>query len=90
MPRVQQLQVVVGGGTQVTGEAEGSVTRVTGIRVGKPVRRISATQPSNVDQIVGIDASGKVDGATFVYNESSGNFEATKDLDKQNINGGQY
>lgn len=82
MPRVQQ--------TQVSGSSS-STTKVTGVRVGTPVRRIAAVPQADVENISGIDVSaGKENGATLVYNEDTGNFEASKELEETNLNGGQY
>lgn len=91
MPRVQQLQVSVSGSTSVSGSAEGTTTKVTGVRVGRPVRRVDSTPAGNINNITGIDvSSGKENGAALVYNGSSGNFEPTKNLENTNLNGGQY
>lgn len=64
-------------------------TKVRRVTVGKPVKRIDAAKV-DVDNIIGIDTSGKTDGDVLVYNASSDNFESTLTLDKQLINGGQY
>lgn len=64
-------------------------TQVKKVVVGKPIRRIN-TQTTTIDNISGIDTSGKVDGSLLVYNSSSGNFEASTTLEEQEINGGQY
>lgn len=64
-------------------------TRVKRVLVGKPVRRVN-TATANIDNISGVDTTGKENGSLLIYNESSGNFEATKNLQEQDINGGQY
>lgn len=64
-------------------------TQVKKVVVGKPIRRIN-TQTTTIDNISGIDTSGKVDGSLLIYNSSSGNFEASTTLEEQEINGGQY
>lgn len=62
---------------------------VSRVSVGTPIRRILQTGP-NIDNIVGIDTSGKQLGSVLVYNNVTENFEATLNLEEQNINGGQY
>lgn len=64
-------------------------TKVRRVTVGKPVKRIDPAKV-DVDNIIGIDTSGKTDGSVLVYNTSSDNFESTLTLDKQLVNGGQY
>lgn len=64
-------------------------TKVKRVTVGKPVKRINPARVS-IDNIIGVDTSGKTDGSVLVYNSSSSKFEATTTLDKQLINGGQY
>lgn len=64
-------------------------TKVKRVVVGKPIRRINPSQ-GNINTLNGVDTSGVVDGATLVYNSASGNFEAKRELDNQDVNGGQY
>lgn len=64
-------------------------TKVKRVVVGKPIRRIN-TSTGNINNLTGVDVSGATDGATLIYNASSGNFEATTTLEKQEFNGGQY
>ena len=64
-------------------------TKVKRVVVGKPIRRIDTTT-GNINNLAGIDTSGKVDGSVLVYNESTGNFEAVSELNNQEVNGGQY
>lgn len=64
-------------------------TKVKRVVVGKPIRRINTTT-GNINNLGGVDTSAVVDGATLVYNGSSGNFEATTELNNQEVNGGQY
>jgi hypothetical protein len=45
---------------------------------------------ANINTIAGVDTSTKQDGSVLVYNATSENFEATKNLDKQFINGGNF
>lgn len=64
-------------------------TKVKRVVVGKPIRRIDPTQGS-IDTIGGVDTSGKENGSVLVYNSSSEKFEATRTLENQDVNGGQY
>ena len=64
-------------------------TKVKRVVVGKPIRRVNTTT-GNINNLGGVDTSAAVDGATLVYNGSSGNFEATTELNNQEVNGGQY
>lgn len=64
-------------------------TQVKRVVVGKPVRRVN-TATGNINNLAGVDTTGKEDGSILVYNSSSDNFEATKSLEEQDINGGQY
>jgi len=64
-------------------------TKVKRVVVGKPVRRVN-TATANIDNISGVDTRSKENGSVLVYNSTSQNFEATKTLEEQDINGGQY
>lgn len=64
-------------------------TKVKRVVVGKPIRRINAVTGS-IDNLGGVDTSGKVNGSILVYNSTSEKFEATKQLEEQDVNGGQY
>jgi hypothetical protein len=64
-------------------------TKVKRVVVGKPIRRVLSTT-GNINNIGGVDTSNVTDGAVLVYSTSSGNFEATSELNKQEVNGGQY
>jgi len=68
-----------------------NTTLVKKVVVGRPIRRVSGSGGSvSVDNIIGIDTSGKSDGSLLIYNTSSSLWEASKDLEEQIINGGQY
>lgn len=67
----------------------GATTEVKRVVVGTPVRRVTAGAFS-IDNLGGVDTTGKTNGGLLVYNSTSGNFEVTIDLEEQNINGGQY
>lgn len=64
-------------------------TKVKRVVVGKPVKRIN-TQTASIDNIEGVDTTGKEQGSILIYNATSGNFEASKNLDDQDLNGGNY
>jgi len=64
-------------------------TKVKRVVVGKPIRRINTTTGS-IDTLGGVDTSGKENGSILVYNSTSEKFEATKNLEEQDVNGGQY
>lgn len=64
-------------------------TQVKKVVVGKPVRRIN-TATGSIDNLTGVDTTGKQNGSILVYNSASENFEATKQLEEQDVNGGQY
>ena len=66
-----------------------STTQVKKVIVGKPVRRIQQAR-INISEIEGIDLSNLQDGSVLVYNDNTTNFESTVNLEKQNINGGNY
>lgn len=66
-----------------------NITRVASVVIGRPVRRVTQATVS-IDDIRGVDTTGKVDGSVLVYNASTEKFEATLDLEKQNINGGSF
>ena len=67
----------------------GNTTIVKNIIVGRPVRRI-VEDPGNIDQLNGVNTTNKVNGSVLVYNASNELWEATLDLEEQNINGGSY
>lgn len=67
----------------------GNTTIVKRIVVGRPVRRI-VEDTGNINLLNGVDTTSKVNGSVLVYNATSGDWEATLDLEEQNINGGSY
>ena len=69
--------------------ATGQTSFVKEVKVGTPVRRVTAGIV-NINTLEGVDTSGKTDGSVLVYNASSSKFEATTTLDKQQINGGNF
>lgn len=64
-------------------------TKVKKVVVGRPVRRINSTT-GNINNLAGVDTTGAEQGSILVYDESSSSFNATNDLEDQNLNGGQY
>lgn len=66
-----------------------NTTVVQKVIVGRPVRRVVENK-NNINELNGIDTKSKVDGSVLVYNTNNNLWESTLDLEKQNINGGQY
>jgi hypothetical protein len=84
------IRIGTGQTTQVkTVRGVGQTTQVKRVVVGRPVRNVSSGS-TNINNLLGVDTSGKVDGSMLVYSATSGNFEATIFLEKQDINGGNY
>lgn len=67
----------------------GNTTLIKRIVVGTPVRRVNEAS-ADINQLTGIDTSGKVNGSVLVYNASNSLWEATLDLEQQNVNGGSF
>ena len=67
----------------------GQTTLIKKITVGTPVRKVSEAS-TNINNLAGIDTSAKVNGSFLVYNASSTLWEATLDLEQQNVNGGSF
>jgi hypothetical protein len=84
------LRVATGRTTKVkTVRGVGQTTQVKKVVVGRPVRNVSSGTTS-INNLLGVDTSAKQDGSVLVYNTSSGNFEATIELKKQDIDGGGF
>ncbi|MAI05477.1 MAG: hypothetical protein CMA07_07175 [Euryarchaeota archaeon] len=64
-------------------------TKVKKVVVGRPVKRINSTT-GNINNLAGVDTTGAEQGSVLVYDETSSSFNATNDLEDQNLNGGQY
>ncbi len=64
-------------------------TKVKKVVVGRPVKRINSTT-DNINNLAGVDTTGAQQGSVLVYDETSSSFNATNDLEDQNLNGGQY
>ena len=67
----------------------GNTTLIKKIVIGTPVRNVTEAT-SNINQLNGINTSGKVNGSVLVYNASNSLWEATLDLEQQNVNGGSF
>lgn len=65
-------------------------TKVASVRVGRPIKKVAPDAQRHIDQLAGVDLTNATDGSVLVYNSSSENFEATKRLEKQFINGGNF
>ncbi len=83
------LDVRTGRGNTVTEVKVGGGTKVFSFKVGRPVSNVR-TSSGDINNIIGVDTTTKQDGSVLVYNASSENFEATKTLEKQFINGGNF
>lgn len=75
--------------TKVTKVTTRDQTLVKKVVVGRPIRRVKSGLGS-IDTLQGIDTSAKTDGSVLVYNEGRSVFEATLNIEKQNVNGGLY
>ncbi len=67
-----------------------NVTVVKKVVVGRPIRRVNPVVETTIDNLSGVNTSNKADGSVLVYNVFTGDWEATLELEKQTINGGQY
>lgn len=68
-------------------------TLVKRVVTGRPIRRVTSSGSSGATSIFdlqGVSASGASNGDLLVYNEANQRFEATDQLEEQNVNGGQY
>ncbi len=83
------IDVTTGRGNTVTEVKVGGGTKVFSFKVGRPVSNIE-TSSGDIDSLFGVDTTAKEDGSVLVYNATSEQFEATKTLEKQFINGGNF
>jgi len=67
----------------------GNTTIVKKITVGTPVRNVTEAS-TNINNLAGSNTSAKVNGSVLVYNASNSLWEATLDLEQQNVNGGSF
>lgn len=84
--------VTVGETTTVVKKVVGeNVTLVKKIVVGRPIRRVNESSKTvNINDVIGVDTSGKSNGSLLIYNSSSTLWEANNNIEEQTINGGQY
>ena len=59
------------------------------MRVGRPIKNIQ-TASGDINNLIGINTRDKENGSVLVYNDDTQNFEATKNLENQFINGGNF
>jgi hypothetical protein len=83
------VDVTTGRGKTTTEIRITGKTKVRSVRVGRPINQIDPVTGS-IFNISGVDTTQKEDGSVLVYNATSENFEATKTLQKQFINGGNF
>lgn len=84
------IRVGTGQTTQVkTVRGVGQTTQVRKVVVGRPVRNVSSGA-TNINNLLGVDTSGRVDGAILQFDAATGKFVANAELTKQDINGGNY
>lgn len=57
----------------------GDRTIVKKVVVGTPLDNVTINQYADIDNLVGVDTTGKTDGNTLVYDSDSGNFVTTRD-----------
>lgn len=84
------IKVGTGNTTQVKiVRGVGQTTQVKKVVVGRPVRNVSSGSTS-INNLLGVDTSGRVDGAILQFDAATGKFVANSELTKQDINGGSY
>lgn len=84
------IKVGTGNTTQVKiVRGVGQTTQVKKVVVGRPVRNVSSGS-TNINNLLGVDTSGRVDGAILQFDAATGKFVANSELTKQDINGGSY
>ena len=84
------IRVGTGQTTQVkTIRGTGQTTQVKKVVVGRPVKNVASSTVS-IHTLLGVSTGARVDGSVLVFNASTANFEATLELSKQDINGGNF
>jgi hypothetical protein len=83
------VDVTTGRGATVTEVKVRGKTKVHSMRVGRPIKNIQ-TASGDINNLIGINTRDKEDGSVLVYNGDTQNFEATKNLENQFINGGNF
>ena len=71
--------------------ARGQTTQIKKIVVGRPISS-AAVSAISIDTLVGVNTSGKTQGALLVYNATTNNFETATTLNDINqvVDGGTY
>jgi len=67
----------------------GTTTQVKKVVVGTPVRRVTSGA-FDINNLGGVNTAGAVNGSLLIFNSTSAKWEASLDLEEQNINGGSY
>jgi len=84
-------KITVGRPVRVVTATAASINRLADVEYnavsGYPLQSDATNYP---DDYVPSGRSGKVDGAMLVYNSSTDDWDVTVNLEKQNINGGNY
>jgi len=84
------VRVVTSGTTRVQSVvAPGPTTQVKKVLVGTPVKRVTSGA-FNINTLGGVNTAGAVQGSLLIYNADTLKFEASLNLEEQNINGGSY
>ena len=83
------IQVGISGTTVKTVAAAGSTTQVKQVIVGTPVKNVTSGAFS-LNNLGGVATAGAANGSLLIFNSSNSKFEASLDLENQNINGGSY
>jgi len=86
------IRVGTGQTTQVKAvRAAGSTTVVKKIIVGRPIA-IASSGTTSINSLIGVNTSGRSQGALLVYNAVTSDFEVTTTLDdiNQTIDGGTF
>lgn len=65
-------------------------TQVKRVVVGRPITKVTGAPSGNINYLDGVDTTGATTGSILIYNALTENFEASKQLEEQNVNGGQY
>jgi len=80
-------KILIGSPTYKT--VVGNVTRVHKVVVGVPLSTVVIGPYADIDNIVGVDTTGKSEGGTFVYDSDTGNFIVTN-ITKLDVDGKTY
>jgi len=83
------MEVPVSSNTKVTKVTIEDNTQVKRVVVGRPVRRVNEASGS-LSALSDVDLTNLENGSLLIYSDTSEKFEASRDLEEQNINGGSY